>query len=184
MFFGHWIMGILFYVVTSVAIWIEGDRALIAHTLFTDANPEKTSTAGDIGKRFLTLLAPQDLPNQKRILVLLGLAIFFFASTTQSNVHGYLRFMKKLTQGDYTLPDHPLFDYTVTPHYLAECFEYLGLALITAPVGEVFGKTMLCCFVFVAVNLGVTAQGTREWYRKSFGEEAVRGKARMVPLIW
>lgn len=134
--------------------------------------------------RFLRLLAPQDLPTQKRILVLLGLLIFFFASMTQSNVHGYMRFMKKLTKGGYTLPDHPLFDYTVTPHYLAECFEYIGLALITAPVGQVFNTTMLCCLVFVVVNLGVTADGTREWYRARFGEEAVRGKARMVPLIW
>lgn len=184
MFFGHWIMGLLFYSVTSVAVWIEGDRQLIAHTLGTSLDPKTPISAMTIFKRFVLLLAPNDLPTQKRILVLVGLLIFFSASMTQSNFHGYLRYMKRLTQGDYTLPDHPLFDYTVTPHYLAECFEYIGLALMLAPVGQLFNTTMLCCVVFVVVNLGVTADGTREWYRAKFGEEAVKGKARMVPLIW
>lgn len=181
-------MGMLFYGVTSVAIWIEGDRRLIAHTIgFSDVASDKPAATGKaILKELLDLLMPsvQDLPNQKRVLILLGLALFYYASKVQSNVHGYLKYMKQLTKGEYTLPNHPLFDYTFTPHYFAECVEYVGLALIMGPPGRVFSTTMLCALVFVAVNLGVTADGTREWYRKKFGEEAVEGKARMIPLLW
>lgn len=177
-------MGMLFYLVTSVAIWIEGDRRLIAHTMgTTDSTTDKPTTAASVFHQFLTLIMP-DMPLQKRLLVLLGIALFFLASMTQSNFHGYLRYMKQLTKGEYTLPQHPLFDYTVTPHYAAECLEYVGLALILAPPGQVFSTTMLCCLVFVAVNLGVTADGTREWYRRKFGAEEIEGKARMIPFVW
>jgi 3-oxo-5-alpha-steroid 4-dehydrogenase 3 len=186
MFFGHWIMGLLFYAVTSVAVWIEGDRKLLLHNLgdvVADKDADTQTKLIRVLKQLLAILFA-DLPTRDRILVLTGLALFFLAASTQSNFHGYLKYMKQLTKGEYTLPQHPLFDYTVTPHYAAECVEYLGLAMIVAPVGQVFNTTMLCCLVFVVVNLGVTADGTREWYKKKFGEEEIGGKARMIPFIW
>ncbi|KIW06199.1 uncharacterized protein PV09_02677 [Verruconis gallopava] len=174
MFVGHWVMGLLFYVVTSVAVWIEGDRRLIKHTV----NEE----TGD--SDWILLLVSPDISYGKQLLIVLGVGIFFLASVTQGNVHGYFRDLKQLTKGKYTLPQHPLFDYTVTPHYAAECFEYLGLALILAPKGRVFNTTMLCCLVFVVVNLGVTADGTREWYKEKFPKDKIEKKSRMIPFIW
>lgn len=44
--------------------------------------------------------------------------------------------------------------------------------------------TLVCGMVFVGVNLGVTAEGTREWYLRRFGVEGVRGRWRMVPFIF
>jgi 3-oxo-5-alpha-steroid 4-dehydrogenase 3 len=174
MFFGHWIMGLLFYVVTSVAIWIEGDRGLIAH--------QTNAETGD--SDWILLLVSPNLTLWKQLLILVGITLFFVGSVTQGNVHGHFRDLKELTKGKYMLPMHPLFDYTLTPHYAAECLEYLGLALILAPHGQVFSTTMLCCLAFVAVNLGVTADGTREWYKDKFGADKIQGRARMIPFIW
>lgn len=43
---------------------------------------------------------------------------------------------------------------------------------------------MTSALVFVVVNLGVTAEGTKRWYEKRFGVEAVREKWRMIPAVY
>jgi 3-oxo-5-alpha-steroid 4-dehydrogenase 3 len=174
MFFGHWIMGLAFYAVTSVAIWVEGDRRLL--------NLQLNKETGD--SEWIVLLVSPNLSIWKQLLVLLGIGLFFLGSVTQGNVHGYFRDLKELTKGKYTFPQYPLFDYTLTPHYAAECLEYVGLALILAPQGQLFSTTMLCALAFVVVNLGVTADGTREWYKEKFGVDTVKSKSRMIPFVW
>jgi 3-oxo-5-alpha-steroid 4-dehydrogenase 3 len=72
----------------------------------------------------------------------------------------------------------------LAPHYLAECTEYLALAIAGAPPGQWINKTLACAFVFVVVNLGVTAYGSKKWYEQRFGESPIRGKARMIPFLW
>lgn len=174
MFAGHWVMGLLFYAVTSIAVWIEGDRDLLAHQV----NPET------LDSDWVLLLVNPNISAWKQVLILLGIGFFFIGSVVQGNVHGYFCELKELTKGKYTLPTHPFFNYTMTPHYAAECLQYLGLALILAPHGQIFSSTMLCCFVFVLVNLGVTADETRNWYKLHFGADKVDGKSRMIPFIW
>ena len=44
--------------------------------------------------------------------------------------------------------------------------------------------TFITALVFVMTNLGVTAHGTKQWYEKRFGGDAVKGKARMIPLVF
>lgn len=107
------------------------------------------------------------------------LPLFLLASGLQHDCHYYLSSLEK-----YTLPAHPLFSRIVSPHYTAECAIYLSLALLAAPSGELINKTLLSCLAFVAVNLGVTAGSSKEWYKQKFGEESMRGKWRMIPGIY
>ena len=101
------------------------------------------------------------------------------ASGLQHDCHHYLFSLDK-----YTLPTHPIFNRIVSPHYTTECAIYLSLALLAAPSGELVNKTLLSCLCFVAVNLGVTAGTSKEWYMQKFGEESVRNKWRMIPGVY
>lgn len=87
-------------------------------------------------------------------------------------------------EGEYKLPIHPAFQSLISPHYTAECLIYLSFAMVSAPQGAWVNGTMLCALVFVAVNLGVSAEVTRRWYEQRFGPEAVRGKWRMIPFVY
>lgn len=65
-----------------------------------------------------------------------------------------------------------------------ECLIYLSLAIVAAPEGHVFNKTLFSGLVFVAVNLGVTAQITKEWYGDKFGIDKVEKKWVIFPFIY
>lgn len=107
-----------------------------------------------------------------------GLPIFVFASGIQHDIHSYLASLKK-----YSLPQHPMFANCICPHYLCECFIYLSLAIIAAPTGAWLNWTILSGLVFVSINLGVTAKGTRKWYARKFKDERIMFKACMIPGI-
>lgn len=168
MWIGHWILGMAFYVGLSVAIWIEGTQALENHKLtLVDFSIQAPSV-----RTFITL------------------AMFMFASGIQHDCHAYLASLKptgannKDGKSDYKLPDHPAFNLTVTPHYLAECIIYLSIARMAAPSGQWLNGTVTCALIFVAVNLGATAHGTHEWYERKFGKDALKGRWRMVPFVF
>ena len=129
--------------------------------------------------------------------------IFLLASGAQHDCHAYLAHLKNTkpksgtrdktdktngpaaTRDDgYKLPTHPAFQSLIAPHYFAECLIYLSLALVAAPERSWMNWTLASALVFVAVNLGVTAGVTKEWYERRFGKGAVRGKWRMVPGVW
>lgn len=156
MWITHWLLGLLFYGAMSVAVWVEGAPAL---QMSADG---QGSTLGSMNLK-----------------VVAGISLFLWASKQQHNAHSYLFGLRK-----YTLPTQGSFRYLVCPHYTFECLAYLALSILAAPEGEWVNKTVLCALVFVGVNLGVTAAGTKEWYEAKFGREAVGGRARMVPLLW
>jgi len=58
------------------------------------------------------------------------------------------------------------------------------LALIAAAKGELINETILTGLIFVLVNLGITANMSKEWYEKKFGKEKVSGRWRMIPFIF
>ncbi|KAK5173787.1 uncharacterized protein LTR77_002468 [Saxophila tyrrhenica] len=191
---GHWVMGMAFYMATSVAFWIEGIPAIENHK----------PTYGD----FIF-----QAPTFRTIFAVL---LFMLASGFQHDCHSYLAYLKRQpavdpsppsantrsstspnkasssstpavhTQCDttYKLPTHPAFQPLISPHYTAEVVIYLALAIQSAPPGRLVNGTMANALVFVVVNLGVTADGTREWYERKFGPQAVEGKSRMLPGIW
>lgn len=158
MWFVHWLLGIVFYIAVGVAIWIEG--------------------TGSLASEKMALLHFR-ITNPPSLRTFLCLPLFLFASGLQHDCHQHLFSLKK-----YSLPTHPLFRRVVCPHYTAECVIYLSLALLAAPRGEFINKTLLCCAMFVAVNLGVTAATTKRWYMRKFGEEAVRGRWMMIPGVF
>jgi 3-oxo-5-alpha-steroid 4-dehydrogenase 3 / polyprenol reductase len=109
----------------------------------------------------------------------LGVSGFLFAWVNQYRCHKYLFGLKK-----YTLPNKGMFRYFVTAHYSCECLLYLSLAFFAAPQGQMWNTTLLGNLLFVAVNLGCTASGTRKWYIEKFGKESVAGKWTMVPFLY
>ena len=120
----------------------------------------------------------------------IGVVVFILASGLQHDCHAYLASLKdKKTDSSkeksaYRLPEHPAWNISLTPHYFAECLIYLALATTAAPRGDWMNWTMISALIFVAVNLGVTAYGTKQWYEQKFGVAAVKGKARMLPFIF
>jgi 3-oxo-5-alpha-steroid 4-dehydrogenase 3 len=84
----------------------------------------------------------------------------------------------------YTLPCEGLFRYIVCPHYTCECLIYLSLAVLGAPAGQLHNQTIACALLLVAVNLGVTAAGTKRWYIERFGKDTVMTRWTMIPGIF
>lgn len=108
-----------------------------------------------------------------------ALPLFLYGWVMQHRCHKHLAGLKK-----YSLPDLGLFRRLVCPHYTYECLIYLSLAVATAPEGYCFNRTVLSVLAFVAVNLGVTAHGTRNWYIEKFGPERVVPKWVMIPWLY
>jgi len=152
----HWLIGLAFYLVDSVAIWIEGAPALSAH----DHN----------------LFSHKELVTTK---ALLGVTLFIVASIVQNRAHARLA---SLTS--YQIPPGKLFRHVLCPHYTAEIIIYLCFAILAAPQGKLLNGTMVAALVFVVANLSVTAVGTRQWYLKHFDAADVGRRARLVPFLW
>ena len=157
MWFVHWLLGITFYLGMGIAVWIDGPGDMLP----------RESVISSI--RF-------SAPSAK---ALLGVPLFLMASGIQHDCHAYLATLPK-----YTLPQHPIFNTFVCPHYVAECLIYLALAIVSAPAGQPFNRTMFSAFVFVLVNLSVTASNTKAWYEKKFGKDKVTHRWIMVPSVW
>lgn len=109
--------------------------------------------------------------------------VFFQSSYQQYHVHKYLA---SLTE--YRVPDHPIFKKTnlICPHYGFEVNIYLALAILTARGPRIFNVTMLCAVVFVAVNLGITADLTKKWQMEKFPRQRaeIASRRRMLWSIW
>ncbi|KAJ4993685.1 3-oxo-5-alpha-steroid 4-dehydrogenase [Stagonosporopsis vannaccii] len=105
------------------------------------------------------------------------------AHVLQHSYHAYLYRLRTSKTG-YQLPMHPIFTNLLCPHYTCETTIYLLLSFLAAPAGKLVNWTMFCGAVFVAVNLGVTAVGTKNWYMEKFGKDKVGPRKRIVPGIW
>ncbi|KAI1646315.1 uncharacterized protein F4817DRAFT_340475 [Daldinia loculata] len=151
----HWLLGVAYYFCTGISIWIHGSRSI-------QSSDRRTFSI--------------EIPSFNMVF---GVITFWASWFMQYRCHSYLSQLKK-----YSLPVDGLFQYLVCPHYTCECVLYLSLALIAAPVGQLYNRTLICAVLFVAVNLGVTANGTKKWYSEKFGHERVRGKWKMIPGIF
>ncbi|CAJ2509873.1 Uu.00g057730.m01.CDS01 [Anthostomella pinea] len=149
----HWLLGNAFYLCTSMAVWVEGSSSI------------------SYSDRMVSTVIPP-------LKVILGAAGFLFAFVMQYKCHRYLSNLKK-----YSLPLDGLFRYLVCPHYTCECLLYLSLALVAAPEGQLYNRTLVCAVLFVSVNLGVTANGTYKWYIERFGH-GFQEKWKMIPYVF
>ena len=161
MWIGHYLIGLSFYFFTNIALFIE----------HVPASPHAS--------RFKSLPFPANA--LKALIDLLALSTFLAASVQQHIYHAHLASLKK-----YTLPSHGAFKYIVAPHYTAECLIYLSLSFLIASTAQLVNKTMLCAFIFVVVNLGVTVEGTKRWMLGKFPESRadVEGRWRMIPVMF
>ncbi|RMX72019.1 hypothetical protein D0869_15042 [Hortaea werneckii] len=205
MWIGHWVLGIGFYTGLSVAVWVEGAPLLASHTFsladFAVPPPSfrtflslllfilASGFQHDCHAYLCSLKSPASTPTSKDD-----------NDSSSSSSSGK-------PKDSYKLPTHPAFTHLIVPHYTAECLLYLSLAFLAAPAphpqspttagaraqaagrGSVFNYTLLSACIFVVVNLGVTAQGTREWYLVRFGgspegRELVERRWRLVPGVW
>ncbi|CAD6501019.1 BgTH12-06719 [Blumeria graminis f. sp. triticale] len=157
MWFGLWIIGIIFYFFIGIAVWIEGFTQL-----------DCTSW-----RNYCSAFSATSLKSITAILM------FILASTVQHICHRHLAGLKK-----YSLPNHWLFDWIVCPHYASECFIYLAITFISAPSGLLFNRTVSMGLIFVVSNLAVTADSTKNWYAENFGKDSVQRKWRMVPFLY
>lgn len=161
MWIGHWVLGVLFYLTINVSIWIEE----------ADVHPHQIIEAS-LWKRKLVpwLIIPMCMGFQQ----------------LQTKIHAHFNQLRASNSG-YQLPDFRPYSWLpdlLCPHYTCEVLIYLSLSLIAAPAGRVVNWTVLAATVLVAVNLGVTASGTKVWYEKQFGKKKVRHRKRMVPWVW
>jgi len=157
MWFAHWLLGLSFYVCMSIAVWVEGSEAIIDKNWAGSAMTRSHACAK----------------------AAVGVPAFLAAWAAQYRCHAYLAALRK-----YSLPDSGMFRRIVCPHYTCECILYLSLAVIAAPRGHLCNRTLLCAAGFVAINLGVTANGTKRWYIGKFGPEKVAKRWRMVPFVF
>ncbi|KAF2712889.1 3-oxo-5-alpha-steroid 4-dehydrogenase-like protein [Pleomassaria siparia CBS 279.74] len=163
MWIGHYILGLVFYLTINVAVWIEYDPRFCSHARqCTDSS------------RTMGLFEPK--------LNLVFPAILLFHGL-QHMYHAYL-YRLRSDNTTYQMPGHPTFPNLLCPHYTCEVMIYLLLSYLGAPASMRWNKTLLCATVFVAVNLGVTAAGTREWYVSRFGAEKMKRAKMMVPFVW
>lgn len=158
MSFAHWVLGLVFYLATSVAVWIEDDPGAVGEA------PARRS---------------RELGLESALLV----PAILTAHVLQHVYHAYL-YRLRTQNSDYQLPSHPLFPNLLCPHYTCEIAIYALLSVLAAPSGHIVNWTLLSATVFVAVNLGVTAAGTKEWYTRKFGADKVRHRRRMIPWVW
>ncbi|CEJ89484.1 hypothetical protein VHEMI05324 [[Torrubiella] hemipterigena] len=154
MLVAHWALGLLFYAFIGVSLWIENSASVLDFWV-TGCQANITSPR-----------------------VAVSIAIFLYGWVNQYLCHKHLASLQK-----YTLPSEGLFRYLVCPHYTCECLIYLSLAIVSAPQGKLVNVTVLTGVLFVAVNLGATAIGTKEWSMAKFGKENVKRKWAMLPFI-
>ncbi|KIW45653.1 uncharacterized protein PV06_04025 [Exophiala oligosperma] len=179
MWIGHYFIGLAFYFFINLAIYVE---YLAFNAVDENENKNKnrdnqTSPSGKTSTAYL-----------KFIYILL----FVYCSYKQNVYHRYLSSLKK-----YTLPDKNPFQKLVAPHYTAECGIYLSLVLLETTKIKPDGYhgnhvninvnwSLICALLFVMVNLGVTADGTRTWMMTKFPErrKEVETRWRMIPPFW
>lgn len=183
MWFVHYLLGMGFYLVMGIAVWIEGagklDPILAPSTgryclsdLLANLCSTETLLSSKSPWQELSFSAPS-------IRTLLCVPLFIIASGFQHDCHAYLASLPK-----YTLPIHPIFQVIVCPHYFAECLIYLSMAILGAPNDAWINRTIASALLFVLVNLGVTASTSKEWYAQKFGKEKVEGRWKMIPFAY
>lgn len=159
MWIGHYAFGLAFYLFTNVAVWVEGMGPISAReTVFS-----KQSSIASSPRTYIALMG------------------FAVASAIQLKAHSYLANLKK-----YTLPTQGPFSLLIAPHYTAECLIYLSLAILGAPEQRMFNRTLLCTTMLTAVNLGITAEGTKKWMLDKFLDQRkdINSRWLLIPGIW
>ena len=172
MWVGLWALGIAFYIVMGISIFIEGIGQSLQSII-----PSVTDFLASLPYNVpLTTAVEISKPSLKTFI---SVPIFILASGIQHDCHVHLASLKK-----YTIPQHHMFRSTICPHYTCECLVYVSIAIVAAPKGQVLNRTVLAGISFVVSNLAVTADSTRTWYIAKFGAQKFEDRWRMVPYMY
>lgn len=140
MWIGHYLVGLMFYVFTNLAMVAE-------HIVDTDQH-----------------VVPR--PSYGTILSGLCLITFFAAQVGQHSVHRLLAsYRAQCTPGQYLNPQDGLFRYLIAPHYTAEIVMYFALALMN---GENLCLYWVVLWTFL--TLTTSALETDAWGKKTFSD--------------
>ncbi|KAJ2497590.1 hypothetical protein IWW47_003605 [Coemansia sp. RSA 2052] len=163
---GQYAVGILFYVLTPLAVIADAYRA-------------------------------PGWELQSSWTVPIGLAIYTYASIHQRRCHQILfelrhRCLDKehvaqdaihgsdSRAGAYAIPIGDLFLYVSCPHFLCEILIYVSIWMVTACQAT----TLLWVVGWTAVNLGITARESQQWYLARFGARYPSDRRVLVPFVW
>lgn len=140
MWIGHYLVGLSFYTFTNIAMVAENSRG-----------------AG---------LLSSDVTDRNLFLSTVCITGFFMAQIVQHMVHKRLAEYRALCRpGQYLNPNDGFFRYLIAPHYTAEIFLYLSLAVLN--------RTNLCLYwvvLWTVLTLGTSALETNAWGMKTFAD--------------
>ncbi|KAK9475631.1 hypothetical protein V1514DRAFT_24046 [Lipomyces japonicus] len=103
------------------------------------------------------------------------LVMFVVAFVSQYLTHVQLSRLVKYSPPPPTWP----FKYLICPHYTAEVIIYFALAWLVA-----FSASSVAVVVWVAVNLGASAEQSKKFYINKFGPQSVKSKFMVLPPVW
>ncbi|GBG24812.1 Polyprenol reductase [Hondaea fermentalgiana] len=113
----------------------------------------------------------------------LGVALFALGMYEQHQTHRILAGLRPTEStaasgcSVYRVPQGRLFALVSCPHYFLEMLIYLGFALMDS-----VNLSLWLAFVFVCLNLGLTALRSHAWYKAKFDDYPAERKA-VVPFI-
>jgi len=158
MHFGHYIVGITFYLFTAFSIIIES-----------------INNGEDFNIKNINLCH------------IISIILCIFAQSQQYWCHKYLASLRpnnsprdKNIKAVYKLPSSRWFNFVDSPQYFFEILIYFSLYMLS-----VFkNHTLLWVVFWTIINLGVTAYGVHDWYIKKFKKKYPKEKKRLIPFIF
>ena len=156
----HYILGILYYVFSCVAVWIDASPNLGIWTSSTISMDWKS------------------LANHVQWHHVIAIVLFIWASYHQHRAHVILASLRSPGSTEYKIPNGDWFEYVSSPHYTAEIIIYLCMWWISG-----FSITLGCDLVLVVVNLSISAVDGLSWYRQKFGEKWPQNRKAIIPGV-
>lgn len=133
------------------------------------------------------LLVVKRIPNDMYCSKMTTYGVIFFVVGEVVNAYHHillrkLRFNRKANKSGYSLPRGGLFDYCLTPHYLAEQLTFLGLILCSQNIVSLALKS------FPFIYLTVRSKKTQAWYSTHLTEKQDRAdllnRKNLIPFVW
>lgn len=103
-----------------------------------------------------------------------AITVFMASSALQYVSHSELASLKK-----YSLPKAHLFRIVSSPHYLAELGIYVSFWML-----DPSNLLEVLTVVWVAINLGASAEETRKYYHSRFSGDPALPPYAMIPRVW
>ena len=105
--------------------------------------------------------------------------LYVWSSVHQHWCHKILARLRDGRAGDrYSIPVGDYFEWVSCPHYFMEIVLYFSLLLWND-----FELNSVLLFLFVVMNLGITARKTHQWYLDKFPEDYPKHRKAIIPYV-